>query len=160
MRIERNMSYTLRSALGNRELIEYDHKASTPEIAFRIGRSPDPAEVKVIYLSHKAVSDDIRKHHFLVSIGSVIVSPQLHEVLYSIASNEIDFYPASIVGKDSTITDYWAIRPKTLAACFDMERSEYEPSAFDPDAYDFSYIVLNSEVPYDLHIVRSEEMPR
>jgi len=115
------MSYVLGSALANRELIEYDHKVSTPEIVFRIGKRPDPAEVKVVYLSPKIVEKDIRKHHFLVSIGPVIVSPQLREVLYSIASSELDFYPASIVGKDSTITDYWAIRPKTLAECFDMK---------------------------------------
>ena len=154
------MSYILGNALINRELIEYDHKLSTPEIVFRIGKRPEVTEVKVIYRSPKITEKNIRKYHFMVSIGPVIVSPQLHEVLYSIASDEIDFYPASVVCKDTTISDYWAIRPKTLAPCFDMEKSEYEPSAFNPEAYNFSYIELQKEVPYNLHIVRSEEMPR
>lgn len=155
------MCYVLLSALDTMELLEYHQNISIPENSFTIGKRPDPTDIKILYYAPNESEKNIRTYHFISSSGPTLVSSMLRDVLCSIASDEIDFYSTTVRCKETTITDYWAIRPKILAECFDMKKSEYHLWNFDPNdpQYDFLYIVLNKNVPYDLHIVRSEEIP-
>jgi hypothetical protein len=141
------------------DLLKYEENESIDYRYFLAGPRVDTASV-VFTVQKKQFLKWAPTTHIFETLGPILIDNKLKEIINEIASSEVDFYPAVIKYEHGLIKNFYAIRPKTLASCYNLELSEYDKTVYDVfSEYEFSYIVLIDNIPYDLNIVRCEENP-
>lgn len=158
------MNYILNSKYNSYGIIQYDDNKSTDYRLFLEGTLLNSEEIKLEYYIDKEgmTKDKLSKHLILESSGPLLVHQKIKDVLEK-ETHFTQFFPTEFsIGKE-IVKDYYALNIILKTKCFDMEKSEFKLTNFDPKypTYRFYYIVLKENaLDEDVEISLSEEISR
>jgi len=150
------MNYILSTSNNSYGIVDYDHNSSPDYTIFNMGIEISELEQPLIF--NVKDKSKLRKFHILSSTGPELVSKELRKVIEEHFYDDIEFFQAELISGNDIILDYSAINVKTLNNCFDLEKSDYKLTNFDPSnpTYRFYTQVVKDE-KLGANIVRSSE---
>lgn len=154
--------YSLSERKNSYGIVKFDHDC------FDYSLFDEPASLKgrinkpLIYTIAKQTNvKKISGFHLIESTGPELVSNALRQVIEHIAPREVEFFDVDISFEGERIEGFNCIHPLRVIEAMDMDKSEYEVCAFDPNNpdYTFSYLVLKDEIEWEPSFARCQEFP-
>ena len=155
------MHYILGSSRNSYGLAEYRHELSADYRSFLQGERIGPLAQPLVYRVSDSARRTLAKCHIVQSTGPHLVSDALRGALERAVPDGLDFFEVESEGGGQVLAGFQAINIPRRAPCFDLDRSEYKLTNFDPaePTYRFYFQVLSEEKCADFEMAIPTEMP-
>ena len=156
------MGFILSTKNNTYGLVKYDFVRSADYKLFlagiRIGALPRPLIYNVV---RHSMLPKIQRQHVLKSVGPLLVSTPLRQVLEQVAPADIEVFPVEVRDGDAQLDGYVAINVVNKRPCIDMEQSEYRQTNFDPvkPTYRFDFYRIHPDQPYGCKVALAQYFP-
>lgn len=143
----------------NRDVGEYDKTCSPDRFLLRTGHALETKEFSPIPILHFEVSKKrVLKFDCLPNNTSIpLVNEKVKHILETMASNEVQFFPAKLICADGELEGYYFLNATRTFKGIDHERSTYTKIAGLDAICGFKTLIYKSGCLKEYHLARDEE---